>query len=106
MPKTPTPRRPRLTRRIALPEMTDGHLTALLMFLSGASPDDKGARTAAQFTAADGAAKALLASYPLANAFGAMRDRPIIYDEVAAAIQSDLYAWTDPKDTWRAFNAI
>jgi hypothetical protein len=88
------------------PGMADAHLTALLMFLSGAAPNDKGQRTAAQFDAADGAARAMLTSHPLPNAFGAMRDRPIVYGEVAAALQSDLYAWTEPKETWRAFNAI
>jgi hypothetical protein len=93
-------------KRIATPQLTDAHLAALLMFLHGASPDDRGGRNGRQFAHADQAAQAMLTSYPLTSAFGVLLDRPVIYDEVAAALRADVPLWTNPKDTRRALEAI
>ena len=89
MPTSRPPRRP----KTAPSALTDPHLAALLLFVSGTHDDD--GRHAADFAAALADTRERLTSQPLTSAFD-WRRHPSVEDQVRAAVATKIARIQDP----------
>lgn len=93
-PKT-TPRKESPT---ALPALTDPHLAALLLYVSGTHDDDDGL-TAAEFAATLADTRELLTRQPLTNTFDWRLQQRSIEDQVRAAVAAKIVHTADPVES-------